>query len=35
MTMVELKEIAKNNNLSGYSTLKKAELVEFVKTNVK
>ncbi|HHW79643.1 MAG TPA: 30S ribosomal protein S2 [Acholeplasmataceae bacterium] len=35
MTVAELKEIAKNNDLSGYSTLRKAELVEFLEKNLK
>ena len=34
-TVAELKEIAKSKELSGYSALKKAELIEFIKNNGK
>ncbi|MDD4090432.1 MAG: Rho termination factor N-terminal domain-containing protein [Acholeplasmataceae bacterium] len=33
-TVSELREIAKDNELSGYSSLKKAELIEFLEKNV-
>ena len=35
MTVAELKEIAKDNDLTGYSTLRKAELIDFIKENLK
>ncbi|MFA6753062.1 MAG: Rho termination factor N-terminal domain-containing protein [Bacilli bacterium] len=30
MTLTELKKIAKEKNLTGYSTLKKVELIELI-----
>ncbi len=33
MTVKELQQIAKDSNLTGYSALKKAELIEFLKAN--
>ena len=35
MTVAALKDVAKSNNLSGYSALKKADLIEFIKENLK
>jgi len=35
MTVAELKDIARENELVGYSTLRKAELIEFIKENLK
>jgi len=35
MTVAELKDIARENELVGYSTLRKKELIEFIKENVK
>jgi hypothetical protein len=34
MTLVELKEMAKENDLHGYSRMKKAELIEFIIDNL-
>ena len=33
LTVAELRQIAKNKDLKGYSALKKSELVEFLKNN--
>lgn len=35
MTVANLRELAKENNLSGYSALKKADLIAFIKENLK
>ena len=34
MTVAELKQLAKDNNLSGYSSLNKKDLIEFLKNNL-
>ncbi|MDY0277297.1 MAG: Rho termination factor N-terminal domain-containing protein [Acholeplasma sp.] len=33
MTVAELKDLAKDKNLTGFSVLRKAELIDFLKEN--